>query len=232
VILEPTPPAGWTATGPAIRAATLRAGQSLDGTWQFTASGQTATGYADLPVAATYTFAGDPGSPDSPGKRPVHVEQATRVLVPPPDPAGSAYVSDLPFLTESNGWGPVERDQSNGEAGSGDGRPLSVQGTGYAKGLGMHAAGKVTVWLGAACTKFTARVGIDDEVTGSGSVDFQVLGDGAPRTASGVVHKGDAAVPVTADVTGVQVLELQVTDGGDGKNFDHADWGDAVLNCR
>jgi hypothetical protein len=232
VTLAPAPPAGWTATGRAVRAATLRAGQSLAGTWQFSASSQAAQGYADLPVAATFTFAGDPGSPDSPGKRPVHVEQATRVLVPPPDPTGSAYVSDLPFLTETNGYGPVERDRSNGEAGGGDGRPLSVHGTGYAKGLGMHAPGKVTVWLGAACTTFTAQVGIDDEVTGPGSVDFQVLGDGQPLTTSGVVRRGDPAVALTADVTGVERLDLQVTDGGDGKNYDHADWGDAALTCR
>ena len=86
------------------------------------------TGFADLPVAAEFTFAGDPGSPDTPGRRPVHVEQAVRVLVPPPNPAGSAAVSDLPFLTETNGWGPVERDQSNGESGGGDGRPLTIRG--------------------------------------------------------------------------------------------------------
>jgi hypothetical protein len=107
-----------------------------------------------------------------------------------------------------------------------------VHGTGYAKGLGMHAPGTVTVWLGAACTTFTAQVGIDDEVSGPGSVDFQVLGDGRPLTASGVVRRGDPAVPLTADVTGVEKLELRVTDGGDGKNFDHADWGNAALTCR
>jgi hypothetical protein len=47
-----------------------------------------------------------------------------------------------------------------------------------------------------------------------------------------VVRRGDPAVPLTADVTGVETLELRVTDGGDGKNFDHADWGNAALTCR
>jgi hypothetical protein len=32
-------------------------------------------------------------------------------------------------------------------------------------------------------------------------------------------------------VTGVRVLTLRVTDGGDGKNFDHADWADARVSC-
>jgi hypothetical protein len=161
----------------------------------------------------------------------VHVEQAVRVLVPPPDPAGDPAVSDLPFLTESNGYGPVERDQSNGEADRGDGRTLTIRGAAYAKGLGMHATGEVTIWLGGSCTGFSAVAGIDDEVTQSGSVDFQVLGDGRQLVATGVRRSADPAVPVAADVTGVQVLTLRATDGGDGKNFDHADWADARLSC-
>jgi len=36
---------------------------------------------------------------------------------------------------------------------------------------------------------------------------------------------------VSADVTGVRVLTLRVTDGGDGRNRDHADWADARLTC-
>jgi len=232
VTVAATPPAGWTATGPTVRASSLAAGKSLTGTWRLTANQTTPTGYVDLPVAASYTFGDDPGSPNDSGRQPVHVEQATRVLVPPADPHGSAYVSDLPFLAESNGWGPVERDTSNGESAAGDGKPLTVQGTVFRKGLGMHAAAEVTVWLGGACTTFTARVGVDDEVTGAGSVTFQVIGDGAALATSDVVRKGSAAVPLTANVTGVRMLTLRVTDGGDGKNFDHADWGDAALTCN
>ena len=33
------------------------------------------------------------------------------------------------------------------------------------------------------------------------------------------------------DVSGVHTVTLRVTDGGDGKNFDHADWGDARVTC-
>jgi alpha-glucosidase len=140
-------------------------------------------------------------------------------------------VSDLPFLTETNGWGPVERDRSNGEAAGGDGRPLTIRGAGYAKGIGMHAPGEVAVWLGGACSGFSAVVGIDDEVTQSGSVDFQVLGDGQALAASGIRRSTDPAASLAADVTGVRVLTLRATDGGDGKDFDHADWADARLTC-
>ena len=89
----------------------------------------------------------------------------------------------------------------------------------------------MTIWTGGACTGFSAQVGIDDEVTQSGSVDFQVLGDGRPLAASGVRRSADPAAPLTADLTGVRVLTLRATDGGDGKNFDHADWADARLSC-
>jgi hypothetical protein len=34
------------------------------------------------------------------------------------------------------------------------------------------------------------------------------------------------------DVTGARMLTLRVTDGGDGKNFDHADWADARVTCQ
>ncbi len=231
VRLAPRAPQGWTVTGRAVTAATLPAGRALTGSWTFTAGPEAAPGPTDLPVAATFTFAGDPGYPDRPGPHPVHAEQAVRAFVPPADPAGTPFVSDLPFLAESNGYGPVERDRSNGEAGGGDGNPLTLRGQVHAKGLGMHAPGEVSVWLGGACTSVAAVVGIDDEVTQPGSAGFQLWGDGELLASSGVRRSADPAVPLTADVTGVRVLTLRATDGGDGKNFDHADWADARLTC-
>jgi len=231
VRLAPRAPQGWTVSGAPVTDSLMRGGDSLTGTWTFTAGADVPVGRTDLPVAAEFTFAGDPGSPDTPGKRPVHVEQAVAALVPPADPSGNPAVSDLPFLSETNGYGPVERDRSNGEAAGGDGNPLTIRGEVYAKGLGMHAPGEVTIWTGGACSRFSAQVGIDDEVTQSGSVDFQVLGDGRPLAASGVRRSADPAATLTADLTGVRILTLRATDGGDGKNFDHADWADARLSC-
>ncbi|WP_307831321.1 glycoside hydrolase family 97 catalytic domain-containing protein [Nucisporomicrobium flavum] len=232
VRLAPRAPEGWTVSGPVVTDERMRGGDSLSGTWTFHAGADVPDGRADLPVAAEFTFTGDPGSPDAPGKRPVHVEEAVRALVPPQNPSGNPAVSDLPFLSESNGYGPVERDRSNGEDGAGDGKPLTIRGTVHPKGLGMHAPGEVTIWTGGACTRFSAVVGIDDEVTQSGSVDFQVFGDdGRLLAASGVRRSADPALPLTADLTGVRVLTLRATDGGDGKNFDHADWADAALSC-
>ncbi|MDP9794893.1 hypothetical protein J2S43_003405 [Catenuloplanes nepalensis] len=208
------------AGGTPVTAARLRGGESLSGSWRLTVPAG-AIGDVDLPIVATYRWRGET----------VHVERAVRVFVPPPAPATDAWVSDLPFLGESNGYGPVERDRSNGEAAAGDGNPLTLRGTAHPKGLGMHAPAEVTVWLGAACTSFTALTGVDDEVTSSGSVTFEVLGDGRPLAATGVLRSTDPAHPLTADVTGVRRLTLRVTDAGDGKNFDHADWAAARVIC-
>ncbi|MFE9204255.1 glycoside hydrolase family 97 catalytic domain-containing protein [Micromonospora sp. NPDC007230] len=225
VTLRVTPTAGWSVNSAPVSTKRLRAGESISGAWTVTAADDAAPGYVDVPVVATYRFS------DDPQKRPVHVEEAVRVFVPPPSPSGTTYVSDLPFLSESNGWGPVERDKSNGETGAGDGQTLSIGGRTYAKGIGTHAPSELTVWLGGACSRLEAEVGIDDEVSQSGSVVFQVLGDGRQLADTGVVRRADGARPLGVDVAGVRMLTLKVTDGGDGRNFDHADWGEARVTC-
>jgi alpha-galactosidase len=63
------------------------------------------------------------------------------VVVPPP--SGSSYASDLPRLSSSNGWGPIEKDTSVGESKEGDGRPITIGGAVFAKGLGAHARSSV-----------------------------------------------------------------------------------------
>jgi alpha-glucosidase len=226
VEMGPTPPADWTVKGAPVTAPQLTGGQSITGTWQLTAPQQIAPGNVDLPVVATYRI------PDDATQRPVHVETAVKALVPPPNPTGNAYISDLPFLTETNGWGPAERDRSNGEIPAGDGTTLSIRGRTYAKGVGVHSVSELTIWLGRACSSFHAEVGIDDEAAGGGgSVDFQVLGDGRALGSSGVVRNTDQPRVLTADLTGIRTLTLRVTDGGDDRNFDHGDWADARVIC-
>ena len=150
---------------------------------------------------------------------------------PPPPPPGTQYVSDLQFVSSSNGWGPVERDMSNGEAGAGDGNALDIAGTTYPKGLGVHADSDVTINLGANCTTFSAQVGVDSEVGGGGTVAFQVFVDGVNRFDSGIRRGGQAAVPVNVSLTGGSELLLSVTNVGDGYGNDHADWADARIVC-
>ena len=144
---------------------------------------------------------------------------------------GETQLSDLGWQSASNGWGPVERNQSNGEQGAGDGKPLAIGGQVYAKGLGTHALSEVSFVLGANCSVFTAQVGLDDEVGNNGSVNFQLWNGATKLYDSGVLRGSDSARAVSANVTGVQTLRLVVTDGGDNNYYDHADWGDAKVTC-
>ncbi|SDK07815.1 NPCBM-associated, NEW3 domain of alpha-galactosidase [Lentzea albidocapillata subsp. violacea] len=215
VRLTATAPEGWSVTGAVVQRRTLAPGESISGRWRLTAG--TRVGPVDLPIVATF---GD-----------VHVEQAVKAFVPPPTPANGAQVSDLPFMSETNGWGPVERDRSNGENTGGDGAALSIGGVTYAKGLGTHAPSEVSVYLGRGCERLAAKIGLDDETEQPGSVAFQVFGDDKPLYDSGVIRGKGAAVPIDVDVSNVRMLSLRVTDGGDGRNFDHADWAEAALTC-
>jgi len=161
--------------------------------------------------------------------------QATTLLKitgkPPAFPSGHAYLSDLTPSYASNYWGPIERDQSNGEQAANDGKPLSIAKTPFAKGLGVHAGSLVRYALGARCSSFSVQVGVDDDVTGAGSVRFIVSADGAPLADSGVMKSGDAPKKFTLNVTGKHELKLLANNADDGNNFDHADWADAVLDC-
>ncbi|MGW7052488.1 NPCBM/NEW2 domain-containing protein [Streptomyces sp. NPDC054887] len=145
--------------------------------------------------------------------------------------AGTHALSDLTWTSQINGWGPVERNLSNGEQAAGDGRALTINGTSYTKGLGVHAASEITYFLGGNCTSFTAQVGVDDEVATNGSVVFQAFRDGVKVADSGLLTGADAARSLSANVVGGKELKLVVTDGGNGKPHDHADWADAKLSC-
>jgi beta-galactosidase len=125
------------------------------------------------------------------------------------------FVSDIPF-TSTNGWGPVERDTSNGENAAGDGRTITLNGTTFAKGLGVHAVGDVSIYLGGNCSRFTATAGVDDETGSAGSVTFSVVADGATLAATPTLTGSSASAVVDVDLAGVQQLDLVIGDGGDG----------------
>lgn len=84
-------------------------------------------------------------------------------------------------------------------------------------------------YLGGDCKWFSSIVGLDDEKK-IGSVAFQVLGDGKQLAATETLKTGQSQ-PIDVALIGVQVLDLVVTDGGDGNNSDHADWANASITC-
>jgi alpha-galactosidase len=218
-------PAGWSVTpeGPADTPA-LPGGQALTTTWHIDVPAGTPTGTYTLSGTVSYQGVGLESAVSAP--------LAGQITVAVPPPAGTSYLSDLPWESASNGWGPVERDTSNGETAAGDGNPITLGGIVYAKGLGVHAPSDVAYYTAGACTSLTATVGIDDEKKNSkGSVEFLVLADGKQVADSGIVTSTTGGHPLTADITGAQEIHLVVTDGGDGNDSDHADWAGAQITC-
>ncbi|WP_034388775.1 NPCBM/NEW2 domain-containing protein [Deinococcus sp. YIM 77859] len=157
--------------------------------------------------------------------------RAASVLGPQAVPGGDNYLSDVTYTSATNSWGPIEKDRSNGEQGAGDGRPLTLNGQTYTKGLGVHAHSELVYTLTTPCTAFTASVGVDDEVGSRGSVIFQVYGDGRLLYDSGRLTGASPTQAVQVDLSGVGTLRLVVTDGGDNIDYDHADWADAKVSC-
>jgi hypothetical protein len=140
------------------------------------------------------------------------------------------YLSDLTF-TEEGGYGPAEKDMSNGDINAADGVMMKISDVPYTKGIGTHSGSKLTWALGGQYKQFVSDVGVDDEVDGAmmGSVVFRVVVDGVELFNSNMMTYNDAAKQVTVDVTGKNSLELFVDDGGDGGAYDHADWAGARL---
>ncbi|MFB9993886.1 NPCBM/NEW2 domain-containing protein [Deinococcus oregonensis] len=141
-----------------------------------------------------------------------------------------------PLLAVTNGWGPIELSRSNGEQAAGDGRPLTLNGVVYHQGFGVHAGSELRFSLqganGAECTRFTAALGLDDEVGTQGSVVFQIFLDGVRKYDSGRLTGASPTQQLNLNVTGSQELRLVVTDAGDGRRSDHADWADPKVLCQ
>ncbi|MFF3291435.1 endo-alpha-N-acetylgalactosaminidase family protein [Streptomyces sp. NPDC003023] len=215
-------PEGWTAepAGPVAFEA-VAPGAKVTGTWQVTPPADAEYRTHSIGATAAYTVAGSARG----------LTAVTSVRTLPPPPSADAWASDLDWTSATNGWGPVERDLSNGETGTGDGGPLRIGGVTYEKGLGSHAPARIRYYLGGKCASFTAQVGVDDAQTSRGSVRFSVLADGAEKAASPVLGAAAPAWSLTADVTGADYVELVVGDGGDGNGNDHADWGAARFHC-
>jgi len=148
----------------------------------------------------------------------------------PARPVGEAALGDLPWTYASNGFGPVERNTSNGEEEAADGRALQIGDQIYERGLGVHAPSLLRFRLAGACTRFSAEIGVDDEVGDQGSVVFQVWSDGEKLFDSGTLTGTSAPLAVDVSLEGRQDLRLFVGSNGD-MSHDHADWAEARLSC-
>ncbi|MFJ2152634.1 NPCBM/NEW2 domain-containing protein [Streptomyces microflavus] len=213
-------PAGWKST-PAKVPGRIPSGATRRVAVEVTPVKDAEVRETRLTALARYRAAGDART----------TEQRLALSVLPPPPTGQAWASDLVWLSETNGYGPAERDRSNGESGAADGRTLTLAGTTYEKGIGTHADSDVAIHLGGRCTALTADVGIDDEINGYGEVAFSVEGDGKTLWTSPKLTGASATVPVDVKLDGVRQVRLKVTDSNGSKTGDHGDWAAAKFHC-
>lgn len=172
----------------------------------------------DLLPAGKHSYVVDARS--LPGRvlaRSAAVEAEAPPTITPPKP--EVYLSDLKPVSAKQGWGTLHMDKSVG------GHQLTIDGRKFTKGLGTHAASDIVYDLGGKSGELVGYCGVDSE-TGYGSVDFKIVVDGKTLWKSPLMEQGDAPEGFVVPFADAHRLELVVDDGGDGINYDHADWAD------
>ena len=214
-------PAGWQVDGrPDAYAAVVLPGKSWQHTWTLKPVAPNGDRVTVTAQAKYWTFT---------GQRTISTDGGAPLGTPPP--AGTTGMSTLPWILTENGHGPAERDMSNGEGAAGDGHALTVAGTSYPTGFGVHSPSRLRFYLGGRCTSLTSLVGIDDEAQSPASVNFIAVGDGKQLAISDVMRLGQPVQRLDAQLTGVQVLDLVVSVGPDTNDWDHSDWVAPTITC-
>jgi alpha-galactosidase len=110
------------------------------------------------------------------------------------------------------------------------GHPIDLTGVDYVHGVAMQGVSEMNINLHGDATQFQSVVGIDNEVTHDGAVDFSVLVDGKTVFDSGKMVGQQAPQFVTVDLTGAKTLTLHVVDSRPDDSYgDNADWAGAII---
>ena len=140
------------------------------------------------------------------------------------------WLDELPLKDMTCAWSTPKVNKSI------DGAPLRVGKQAFTRGVGTHAE-SIAMWeVDGKAAAFDADVGVDAEVSpgdhGVASVRFTVRADGRTVAETRLMRVGDASVHLHADLTGVRLVELSVSPGKDGMNYDHADWANAYFTMQ
>jgi alpha-galactosidase len=133
---------------------------------------------------------------------------------------GTRPNADLPNYT---GWGGAQPDRTPyGEA-------LQISGETFFSGIGILSNSRIEVRTDRAFSQFSASVGIDDTTLDpQRTVVFLVYGDGRLLAQSLPKKFADQAELLSADITGVNVVELVARDDLTGRKLPNAvTWGAA-----
>lgn len=160
-------------------------------------------------------------------------------LLPPADHVradGAAdlevYLSQLDWTALKNGKVATRKDMNA------SGRPLTMNGKTYEKGIGSHPDASITYDLGGAYKRFTSIIGIDDQALENTkyptNIKFAVYGDGVQLYESPNITANPYVEPIAIDldVSGVHEFQLVLTGHAAGSNpqtTGYGDWADAKL---
>jgi alpha-galactosidase len=137
------------------------------------------------------------------------------------------FVSELePVTVAEAGWFgtrfPWRRDASV------SGRPLTLRGRVFERGLGVHSRSSLTYALDKKFSLLTGVIGLDDDGGAAGRVQFVVRGDGREMFRA-TLSGADEPKPLRVAVAGVERLELLVDFARDEDTGDRADWASLRL---
>jgi hypothetical protein len=110
-----------------------------------------------------------------------------------------------------------------------DENPLRIGKEHFTNGLGTHSTSKIRLELGGKYKALTGLVGADAETIGT--IVFKIANDkGAVLFTSTLMQRDMSAAKFEVAVAGSQYVDLIVEDGGNGIDYDHADWVNLKLN--
>jgi hypothetical protein len=124
------------------------------------------------------------------------------------------------------GWGGAQPDSAPyGEA-------LRISGKTFETGIGVLANSRLEV-RNQNYRRFTATVGVNDSARDNRhAVTFTVYGDGKALATSRPLKWGSEGQPITADVSGVKIVELVARAATDDPATLPVTWGEAALLSR
>jgi len=156
----------------------------------------------------------------------------TIVIPPTPTPlplrgGPQIALTDLQPRDVQFGFAPPNTDRDY------NGQEIRMGGRPFSHGIGVHAWTRMTFDVPPRAATFQAVAGLSDSVKQCGAaaaVTFEVRNERGERLYdSGRIDAETAPRVVQVDVRGAKAITLEVTEGGNGRDCDHANWGDPVF---
>lgn len=161
------------------------------------------------------------------------ISQSIILSIPTSNNCTITYLSDLNWVSATNGFGPVEIDKSVGGNSANDGGVITLNDITYAKGLGAHAQSTIIYSLNGLYDRLESDIGLDDAITNPacGDIRFSIYKDNVLSFQSDIMYPNTPTQSIDVDITGTNELKL-VVDMISNNTCDHADWaGIRLTTC-